>query len=407
MRILDDDATDESSMCDHRHHHHHRHELGKIYNGLAALEATMDGGVDDDRWERAMSLFREAERNYLHGFVPMEEMSNDESGVNTAPPRRGGGTTDIISSSIEVVTKTAIERMTPRRVESLVNVRSNMGELLRKLGRYEAAAGMIDSALDVARMALEVAHERSADDARKVDSTDLVTIADVVGRGLDEQRNSIVDLLLQKAGILMSANSFDEAAEAYERALSYHVSFRRWNEGGDRALGQVPKQGTVLPANNTVVSNNPPKLDLAVATKIEATIRHNLGYALAQIGQDALSLEHYAASLAIKRHIVGDMHLEVANTLMDMGALIGGPLRDFTKALNCFKEALYIYRANLEECSRARDENRSATTSTQTFFDDEESDVINMSIEKALKNISLIDAALLKDRDGASSNKRR
>jgi tetratricopeptide (TPR) repeat protein len=419
MRIIDEyDATtniDESSTRHHhhrRHHHrhHHRHELGKIYNGLGALEAMMDGGggTDDNRNERSMSLFREAESNYLHGYVITDDgkSSDDEYFKNVGPPPRRMGTTDASSSTVGL-TMAAIERMTPCRAESLVNVRSNMAELLRKCGRHEDATEMIGSALDVASIALEVAQRGATDDdPMRGDSIDLVPTTDVVVRGLDDRRNSIVDLMLQNAGIFMSANRFDEAAEAYERALSYHVYVRRLNDG-DGIDDQSPKQLTVLPAKYHVGSNNPPKLDLAVATKIEATIRHNLAYALAQIGQEDLSLEHYASSLAIKRHIVGDMHLEVATTLMDMGALIGGPLRDFTKALNCFKEALYIYRANLEECTGAHDANRSASTSKRTFFDDEDAEEINMSIEKALKNISLIDAALLKDRDGASSKKRR
>jgi tetratricopeptide (TPR) repeat protein len=279
-----------------------------------------------------------------------------------------------------------------------------MGELLRQRGQYEDAAEMIASALETARLALEDAHERAAttgDDGSV--STDIVD-----GPSLDEQRNAIVDLIIQNAGMFMSANRFDEAAEAYERALSSHVYFRRWSEG-NVTMGHLPNKKTVLPAN-TSVSTKPPKLDLTAATKIEATIRRNLADALAQIGQDNLSLEHYAASLAIKRHIGGDLHLEVAHTLMDMGALTGGPLRDFAKALNCFKEALYIYRSNLEECSRANGINgddRNANSSVQTFFDDEHTEEINRSVEKALKNISLIDAALLKDRDGATSKKRR
>ena len=372
---------------------HHRYELGKTYNGLAALEAIWGR---DERWEKAMSLFREAERNYLHGLGA--EKSSEE----------GGNPLKVTGASSTEVTKAAIRQMTPRRVESLINVRSNMGELLRQRGQYGAAAETIGSALNTARLALEDAHERAA---TKSDGGSVLT--DIVdGPSLDKQRNAIVDLMIQNAGMFMSANRFDEAAEAYERALSYHVYFRKWSEGNG-TMDQLPNKKAVLPAN-TSVSTNPPKLDLTVATKVEATIRRNLADALARIGQDTLSLEHYAASLAIKRHIGGDLHLEVAHTLMDMGALTGGPLRDFAKALNCFKEALYIYRTNLEECSRAQGknvngDNRNANSSVQTFFDDEDTEEINSnrSVEKALKNISLIEAALLKDRDGATSKKRR
>ncbi|KAL3788654.1 hypothetical protein ACHAW5_008011 [Stephanodiscus triporus] len=383
-----DDATIGSMI------RHHRHELGKTYNGMAALDATRGG---DAHWERAMSLFREAERNYLHGFE-VEEKSSEEF----SNPLEATG-----ASSTEV-TKAVIQQMTPRRVESLINVRSNVGELLRLRGRYEAAAETVASALDMAGMALEDAHDRAT--SMLMGDAGSVSTVMVDGPGLDEQRNAIVDLLIQMAGIFMSANRFDEAAEAYERALSSHVYFRKWSEGND-GMGQLPNRKTVLPAN-TSFSTNPPKLDLTVATIIEATIRRNLAHALAQIGQNNLSLEHYAASLAIKRHTLGDSHLEVAHTLMDMGALIGGPMRDFTKALICFKEALYIFRANLEECSRAHDidvmgENRNAKSSARTFFDNEDAEEINRSVENALKNISLLEAALLKDRDGASTKRRR
>merc|ERR1712194_246926 len=128
-----------------------------------------------------------------------------------------------------------------------------------------------------------------------------------------------------------------------------------------------------------------------------AAIRNNLAHALAQIGQDNLSPEHYRSSLAIKRHIAGDSHAEVAHTLMSMGALFGGPMRDLTKALNCFKEASHIYRINLEELTGA-DESRDGHSGTEhSFFEDEDSAEIDRHISNAVKNISMIEAALQKD----------
>jgi len=116
-------------------------------------------------------------------------------------------------------------------------------------------------------------------------------------------------------------------------------------------------------------------------------------------------LEQYQAALSIKRLIGGDSHLEVAHTLMNMGALLGGPLRDFTKALICFKEALYIFRTNLEESSRANNEPEKSIMPLP--FDDDDSTEIERHAENALKNISLIEAALLKDRDGKSRVRRK
>ena len=97
--------------------------------------------------------------------------------------------------------------------------------------------------------------------------------------------------------------------------------------------------------------------------------------------------------------------MEVAHTLMDMGALIGGPMRDFPKALNCFKEALFIYRRQLEEIGSSQD----TQSSSQAFLSHDNTDVeeIEKHVENALNNINLIEAALMKDRDGASTRKRR
>ena len=106
--------------------------------------------------------------------------------------------------------------------------------------------------------------------------------------------------------------------------------------------------------------------------------------------------------MKIKRQIGGDGHVEVAHTLMGMGALHGGPLRDFTTALNCFKEALYIYRHKMNELT---DEN--GISGSNRFFADEEADELDGHIQNAVKNIGLIEAALMKDREDGISKKRR
>ena len=90
---------------------------------------------------------------------------------------------------------------------------------------------------------------------------------------------------------------------------------------------------------------------------------------------------------------------------MGMGALLGGPIRDFPKGLNCFKEALYIFRSNLKEL-REEKFNSSASLQRQSFFGDEDEKEIDGHIQNALKNINLIDAAMAKDRDGASKKRR-
>ena len=346
------------------------YELGKTYNALAALEVMKGGEV---QWDRAMLLFEDAERNYLHcvGEVDSEKQEGKD-----------GSSTQL--------TKETLEIMPPQQLNSLINVRSNMGELLKQRGQYQEAIEKLRLSLDMAKLALEIAHEKTASSFSSITSN-------VDEPSPDEQRNAIVDLQLKVADTFMTGKMYDEAAEAYEQALSSHIYFRKWIKDnkirGDTTEQSFNQQQTILPA--TIPDANTVKLDLTTATTVEAAIRSNLAQALANIGQEKLSMEHCTVSLAIKRHIAGDGHMEVAHTLMQMGALNGGPLRDFTKALVCFKEALYIYRSNLEDST-----NKNASSNSQVFFDAEEAEEYDRHIQNALKNISLIEAALLKDRDG-------
>lgn len=360
----DDDATSSQLI--------YHYEIGKTYNGLAALEV-MKGG--DVQWTKAMALFQEAERNYLHGY----ELEKEES-----------------FSSDNSLTKEGLAKMSPHHVESLISVRGNMGELLRQSGQNEQAVEKLRSALDVACKALEVAHDEVSA------ATHISTSSPIIDDpSPEEQMNKIVELQLQIADTLMAGNRFDEAAETYEQALNSHKHFRKWS-GKANMRQSTTNQQTALPA--TVGHATIVKLDLTTATTVEAAIRNNLAKALANIGQEKLSLEHYTVSLAIKRHFGGDLHMEVASTLMQLGALNGGPLRDLTKALNCFKEALYIYRTNLEEFTRGE---TPSASSSQVFFGEDYANEIDMNIQNAQKNIKMIEAALLKERDGVSKKARR
>jgi len=328
------------------------YELGLSYNGLASLEVIKGGEV---QCERALSGFQEAERNYLLVYADVIDFQGD-----------GSSTT---------LTKETLEQILPHHLASLVSVRSNMGELLRQRGQYPQAVEKFRLALDIAKTSLEITHESN--------SCDQV----VDGPSLDEQRNKIVDIQLMIADTFMHAKCYDDAAETYEQALNSHTYFRRWNSQDDNS------HRSVLPT--TIPDATRIEYDIKCATSVEAAIRSNLANALSQIGQERLAEKHFTASLAMKRKFGGDHHLEVAHELMALGALNGGPLRDFTKALTCFKEALYIFRANLEESSTVHD-----SSSSQVFFGDDDSAMIDKHIQNALKNISLIDAALLKDRDG-------
>ena len=341
-------------------------ELGKTYNALAALQ-TMRGGI---QWREAMSMFQLAERHQLHGHL-----SDDEND-------------DVLGIKDNEVTKHTVEQLTSHHVQSIVNIRFNIGKLLHQHAQYDDAVDAFRAALDLARLDVE---RMTTDDVNDYEA------ASAVGHPAPfERKNAVVELLVQIADCLASTQKYDEAAQAYEEALGYHTFFRRWKGNSDGSKGQ---EAGCLPA--TISATNI-KLDIANATTMEAAIRSNLAHALAHIGQEKLGLEHYEASLKIKRQIGGDHHVEVAHTLMGMGALYGGPLRDFSTALNCFKEALYIYRLKMNELT---DEH--GLSGSNKFFEDEETEEIDGHIQNAVKNIGLIEAALLKDREEGIIKKRR
>ena len=332
------------------------YELGLSYNGIATLEVMKGGEV---QWERALSGFQEAERNYLLVYADIIDYEGDDT----------------------TLAKETLEKILPHHLASLVSVRYNMGELLRQRGQYPQAVEKFQLALDMAKASLEITHESNNNDQY------------INGPSPDEQRNKIVDIQLMIADTFMHAQRYDDAAETYEQALNSHTYFRRWNGQDDNSQRSV--LSTTIPDATRI------EYDIKSATSVEAAIRSNLANALSQIGQERLAEKHHTASLAMKRKFGGDHHLEVAHELMALGALNGGPLRAFTTALACFKEALYIFRANLEESSKVHD-----SSSSQVFFGDDDSAMIDKHIQNALKNISLIDAALLKDRDGGRKQTR-
>mmetsp|Transcript_24757 Transcript_24757/g.36771 ORF Transcript_24757/g.36771 Transcript_24757/m.36771 type:complete len:88 (+) Transcript_24757:47-310(+) len=87
---------------------------------------------------------------------------------------------------------------------------------------------------------------------------------------------------------------------------------------------------------------------------------------------------------------------------MGMGAVYGGPMRDFATALNCFKEALYIYREKMNELT-----DEFGLSGSNKFFEDEDTVELDGYIQNAVKNIGLIEAGLLKDREEGIIKKRR
>lgn len=340
-------------------------ELGKTYNAMAALQ-TMRGGM---QWKEAMSMFQLAERHQLHGYISDDNNEYDDI--------------------LERVTKQTVEQLTPHHVQSIVSIRFNVGKLLQQQSQYGDAVDAFRSALKLARLDIE---RMRANDAKELDTESVSNPSPY------ERKNIVVELLVHIADCLSSIHSYDEAAQAYEEALGYHIFFRQW-KGRDRSSESEKQEESFLPAT---ISTTNIKLDIANATTMEAAIRSNLALALAHIGQEKLGLEHYEASLKIKRRIGGDDHIEVAHTLMGMGALYGGPMRDFATALNCFKEALYIYRHKLNDLTGA-----DSLSGSNKFFGEDEAEEIDVYIQNAVKNIGLIEAGLLKDREEGITKTRR
>lgn len=339
-------------------------ELGKTYNALASLQA-MRGGI---QWREVMSMFQLAERHQLHGHI-------SDNG-------------NALEMDDHVVEKDILEKLTPQHVQSIVNIRFNVGKLLQQHAQYDEAVDTFRDALDVAR--LDVGR-MTIEDVKDYGASS------VVGHpSPSERKNAVVELLVQIADCHASARNYDEAAQAYEEALGYHIFFRRWKGNSDDSNGQ---KASVLPATFSAANI---KLDFENATTMEAAIRSNLAHALAHIGQEKLGIDHYEASLKIKRQLGGNDHIEVAHTLMGMGAVYGGPMRDFATALNCFKEALYIYRGKMNELT-----DECGLSGSNKFFEDEETVELDGHIQNAVKNIGLIEAGLMKDReDGRTKNRR-
>lgn len=360
------DSSDDTS----RYHY----ELGKTFNGLATLEIMSGGG--NANWEKATTLFQDADKHYLHDFRQFEDKDT------------AFGWEDISNETVQL--------MSPYLVQLVVNVRSNMGELLKQQGRHTDAVELFQLALDLAQMNVTRMNEPINVELEQFGEDE---------PSPEERRNAVVDLLVTIADCHAAYENYDEAAASYEQALISHVTFRRLtgNERNESTAQLIENLNTRLPTAAMKTASIP--LDLANATTVEAAIRNNLAYSLTRINQAKLALDQYEIALQIKRHIGGNNNFEVGRTLMEMGALLGGPMKDLAAALNCFKEALHIYRLQRDEIVQAnsnREEN-----SRQAFYDaDLELGEINEHVQNASKNIALIEDALLQNKGGVSKTRR-
>ncbi|KAL7547781.1 hypothetical protein ACHAWF_011056 [Thalassiosira exigua] len=99
------------------------------------------------------------------------------------------------------------------------SARHELGKTLNAAAALEEAMDAYRSALEVATSALACSYDRAARETGVDESLDN-------GPSLDEQRNTIVDLLVKIADTLLVLARFDDAAAAYEQALIRHISFR-------------------------------------------------------------------------------------------------------------------------------------------------------------------------------------
>lgn len=354
----------------------HHYEMGKTLNGLAALEVMSGKGTAN--WEKAAQLFRDAENNFIHNYGHFFEDSNNDYGWNSIP-------------------KEMVELMSPHLVQLVINVRSNMGELMRQQRKHSDAIEFFQMALDIAQMDVSRIHVNNQNENMETE-----TSADP---SPEERRNAVVDLLIKVADCNVAEENYDEAAASYEQALASHVAFRglTGRESNKFSENLSENLSTHLPAATSKKVDIP--LDLVNATTVEAAIRNNLAFSLTRIGQEKLALQQYETSLQIKRHIGGNSNVEVGRTLMEMGALLAGPMKDLVTGLNCFKEALHIYRCQRDDIIQANS-NRTEN-SRQAFFDTElELDEITECVNNAAKNIALVEDALLDKRDGSGKGRR-
>ena len=94
-----------------------------------------------------------------------------------------------------------------------------------------------------------------------------------------------------------------------------------------------------------------------------------MGLVNAELGRKDEAMEEYKTSIAIKKALLGESHVEVAHTLNALGALLGSKEEPDT-ALAYFREALYIYKTN----------------STSVFGDDGDENIMNTQ-----RNIALVE----------------
>ena len=360
----------------------HHYEIGKTLNGLAALEVMSNGA--NANWEKATGLFQDAEKNYLYHY---KQFTGRKS-----------------NNGFYEIPREMVQLMSPYLVQLVINVRSNMGELYRQQMKYVDAVEMFQMALDLAQMDVSRMSIQSQNCETNLDvSHDLESLFNEPS--LEERRNAVIDLLVRVADGHVVNQSYDEAAASYEQALLFHVKFRSLtgNETDSSSENLLNNLNTRLPAATLKTVNIP--LDLVNATTVEAAIRNNLAHALTRIGQEKLALNQYEHALKIKRHIGGENHVEVGHSLMEMGALLGGPMKDVMTALNCFKEALHIFQCQRDGLIEANF--NSEMNLKQTFYDtDLELDEINEHISNASKNIAIIQDGLLKQKDGVDKQRR-
>ena len=151
-RELVQEGKSSSSSCNNKLEMSQLHyEMGKTFNGMAAL-VVMSGGIQTTNWEKASTLFRDAESHYLYDFQHLFTHDDNAEGWGE-------------------ITREMVDCMSPHLVELVVNVRSNMGELLIQQKNYNEAVEMFQLGLDVALM--DVARMNNSFNTAEVESNDI------------------------------------------------------------------------------------------------------------------------------------------------------------------------------------------------------------------------------------------
>ena len=293
---------------DEREHHF---EIGKTLNGMA-LNIVQKAHAEEDvesHYTHIVSLMEEAISNYhYHGCDPQEIENGSVSGGDM------------------------------KDHPDLVSLHENLATIYRQCNEYDLA-------------------HKNYEEALRIQQHHLAENVEALTNYCNER---VVSLLLDVADCLKALERYEEALENYEFALEEHLLVAQ----KERSL-QVDSGNQNQSDEKALLLEN----SHSERTIMEGVLRHNIGVMNAELDRKDEAMEEYKTSIAIKKALLGENHIEVANTLNAIGALLGSKA-EFEPALAYFREALYIYEKN----------------STSAFGDEGDEHIMNTK-----KNIALVE----------------